>query len=54
MYILNESFDAMNWENVSNGEPSFKTGSSVNSPRSTILSKNSVPTLSATFDSIFS
>lgn len=53
-YILKDNFEAINWENVSNGEPSFKTGSSVNSPRSTTLSRNFDPILSATFDSKFS
>lgn len=52
--ILRDNFEAMNWENVSNGDPSFKTGSSDSSPRSTILFKYSDPTLSATFDNRFS
>jgi len=54
IYALNDNFDAINCENVSNGEPSFNTGSSVNSPRSMILSMTDGPILSATFDNIFS
>lgn len=53
-YILKDNFEAINWENVSNGEPSFNTDSSVKSPRSTILSRNDGPILSAIFDSKFS
>lgn len=54
IYSLKDNFEAINCENVSNGEPSFKTGSSVNSPKSMTLSRTDGPILSATFDNKFS